>query len=432
MQSITMLFQGREMPGNAAAPASASGTDRITDSRFADILQRQSVPPESTVFAGSGSTTPLSPDMPPGLLLDPEATSETLLPDLTGGIEGGLALQPPSGNGLPLEGDSLPPSIAVAVPAARHRDVPEEHSLDVNEGSEDGEQPLLALLSSADEDADGHTPPRDEAEQEAVIMPGLRTAESEPRALPGKPQASLVSDPAARRESSAAPWRDGLSLRDVVQTGRPEPAAAAGQTLFMRTPQAPLVLPQGPAEAALQAEELARDTPRTEQIVARPGDVAAGSRFASVLSRAEAEPAVQVPVGRNGWAEALGQRMLWMGARGGVGQAELALNPPELGPLHVRINTQNDQASVVFSSAHIGVREALDQALPRLREMFDGQGLQLVDVDVRDQPRQGQQWAQARAEGRPGGARDGYAGDEPGVTDTAQPRTRLGLVDDYV
>ena len=74
-------------------------------------------------------------------------------------------------------------------------------------------------------------------------------------------------------------------------------------------------------------------------------------------------------VGRPGWGEELGQKMLLM-VRGNQQSAELQLNPPNLGPLEVRLSLQNDQASLMFVSAHSSVRDAINAALPKLSSMF--------------------------------------------------------------
>lgn len=83
------------------------------------------------------------------------------------------------------------------------------------------------------------------------------------------------------------------------------------------------------------------------------------------------------------------QRVMWMSSQQ-VQTAEIALDPPELGPLQVRVSNQGEQTSVVFSSQHAQVRDALDQSLPRLREMMEEQGVDLADVNVSDQGFQGQ------------------------------------------
>ena len=77
----------------------------------------------------------------------------------------------------------------------------------------------------------------------------------------------------------------------------------------------------------------------------------------------------------------MGRQILWM-VNQNISSAEFRLNPANLGPLEVRIDMDNDQVNVVFSSRHADVRDAVEQALPRLREMFEDKGLNLSDADV--------------------------------------------------
>lgn len=79
--------------------------------------------------------------------------------------------------------------------------------------------------------------------------------------------------------------------------------------------------------------------------------------------------------------------------------AEIHLNPPHLGPVEVRISmNQDQQASIQFVSAHAGVREAIEAAVPQLREMLGNQHVALADVNVSNQAPQ-QQFA-GREDGR--------------------------------
>jgi flagellar hook-length control protein FliK len=76
----------------------------------------------------------------------------------------------------------------------------------------------------------------------------------------------------------------------------------------------------------------------------------------------------------------------------GVQHGTLRLSPENLGPMEVRITSQNDQVSVWFGAAHADTRAALENALPRLREMFAAQGLSLSDAGVfREPPRESPQ-----------------------------------------
>jgi flagellar hook-length control protein FliK len=90
------------------------------------------------------------------------------------------------------------------------------------------------------------------------------------------------------------------------------------------------------------------------------------------------------PVGRPGWSQDLGERIIWMAGQG-LQTAELRLAPRHLGPLEVRIDLNQDQASVQFVSHHASVREAIESAIPKLREMLGAQQLNLMEVNVSQQ-----------------------------------------------
>jgi len=101
----------------------------------------------------------------------------------------------------------------------------------------------------------------------------------------------------------------------------------------------------------------------------------------SLVDKKTLLPALETPVGRKGWGRAIGERLLFMVGHK-VQAAEIRLNPPDLGPLEVRVSIQNDQANVSFTAHHAITREALEAAVPRLREMLGEQNLELVNVDV--------------------------------------------------
>jgi flagellar hook-length control protein FliK len=90
---------------------------------------------------------------------------------------------------------------------------------------------------------------------------------------------------------------------------------------------------------------------------------------------------LQAPVGSSGWDDALGQRVLLM-VSSQEQVAELSLNPPDLGPLQVTLSISNDQATATFVSQHADVRQALEAALPRLKEMMAESGINLGGASV--------------------------------------------------
>lgn len=107
----------------------------------------------------------------------------------------------------------------------------------------------------------------------------------------------------------------------------------------------------------------------------------------TAAASAKPQLAVGMPFQQAQWGEAVAERVMWMSSQG-LQEAEIHLNPSELGPMQVKVSLVNEQAHVSFVVNNATVREALDQNAIRLREMFDGEGLNLVDVDVSDHSQQ--------------------------------------------
>lgn len=133
---------------------------------------------------------------------------------------------------------------------------------------------------------------------------------------------------------------------------------------------------------------------------------------------------VHTPVGTQGWSEEIGSRLTMM-VEQGKHTASLRLSPEHLGPLEIQISMNDDQASVYFGAAHADTRAALENALPKLREMFASQGLSLADAGVhREPPRQ-----QANPAAQSSSSGDFAA--ENGEQTVAAAHVRLGLLDAY-
>ena len=152
------------------------------------------------------------------------------------------------------------------------------------------------------------------------------------------------------------------------------------------------------------------------------------------LAGAKAADAIPVPPQHPQWGQQVGDRLHWMIGQG-LQQAEIRLNPPELGSLEIRIKLQGDQASVHFTSPHGAVRDAIDTAMPRLREMLEHSGLNLADVNVSSQS-PGQHGEHARQMAGGGGGHAAQTGDASGQDDmlsVAPTRTQsgLGMLDVY-
>ena len=127
-------------------------------------------------------------------------------------------------------------------------------------------------------------------------------------------------------------------------------------------------------------------------------------------------PAVHVPAafGSSAWPQAFNQQVVWSASQQ-LQSASLTLNPPELGPVRIELKLTDTQAIAQFSSHQPEVRQAIEQALPQLKEMFASAGLQLQQASV-DSGQSQQQERQAAWAGTP---TRGTAGASASPTDDA-------------
>jgi flagellar hook-length control protein FliK len=104
--------------------------------------------------------------------------------------------------------------------------------------------------------------------------------------------------------------------------------------------------------------------------------VAAATKHLSML---------EARVGTPAWSDELAAKVSFLNERG-LQSASLRLSPENLGPMEIQISMQDDKAKVWFGAAHAETRAALEQALPRLREILQSQGLTLTDAGVFQEP----------------------------------------------
>lgn len=151
---------------------------------------------------------------------------------------------------------------------------------------------------------------------------------------------------------------------------------------------------------------------------------------------AAAAPQVSVPLQDSRWAQDFSDKVVWL-AKNDQQTAQLAINPPQLGPVHITLNLSGDQATAVFASPHAEVRQAIQDALPELRATLSGAGIDLGQANVGAQlPQQQQQqnsgtpqqFSDSRRFGDEGAILHGDSGS--GITTMSQPvRGGRGMVD---
>lgn len=107
------------------------------------------------------------------------------------------------------------------------------------------------------------------------------------------------------------------------------------------------------------------------------------SNAMSAVTSTSSSSEIQVnqPVGQAKWGGEFAQKVVWLTSQQQQ-VAEIHLNPAHLGPVEVMLTITQDQATAQFLSPHSAVREAIEQALPKLREMMAENGIQLGNVMV--------------------------------------------------
>ncbi|WP_435628395.1 flagellar hook-length control protein FliK [Candidatus Ferrigenium straubiae] len=172
--------------------------------------------------------------------------------------------------------------------------------------------------------------------------------------------------------------------------GQQSPALASSLEAGHKTPMAgsedgqitKLLSIAPPSEAVSRAglSGAAQSAPDTTQAV-----VPSMAPAAMSATSTNNTPAIATPLGSNGWAQEFSQKISWIATQQNQ-VAELHLNPPNLGPLDVVLKISDNQATALFTSPHGAVREAVENALPKLREILADNGIMLGNTTVSDQP----------------------------------------------
>lgn len=252
-------------------------------------------------------------------------------------------------------------------------------------------------------------------------------------ALPDARDASLVSssDVLAGKLATLIPVAGNQPLLSPL-------SQAGAAALVMPSAALPAALPSTVEMAAGLLQGAVADKTDARDVALPLGGIAGypsaplPSLQASSPTPAPISTAITLPVGADGWGQELGNRVQWL-AHNNVQAAELRINPPHLGPIEIRINVDQDQASVSFSSQHVVTRDALEAAIPRLRDMLSDNGLNLANVNVSSQSFSDQRGQQA-------GSPDVYRAslgesseavlDDPSSTNVSKGLA-IGLVDYY-
>jgi|GEM_PF-1911573 len=190
---------------------------------------------------------------------------------------------------------------------------------------------------------------------------------------PGKPQASHDA------EASELGLAIAADTAGAVDSGKSQAPDSATSSFFelLTLPKTAELIPT----ALIPAPSLAAPADATglQNLTAQ----AAGPAVNPSVTPTQAMPSLEVPqpLAHPDWQPAVAERVVWI-ANHDLQAAEIKLTPAHMGPIEVRITLHQDRADVWFAATSQPVREALEASLPRLRDMFSQQGLQLGQAAI--------------------------------------------------
>lgn len=265
--------------------------------------------------------------------------------------------------------------------------------------------------------------------QAAVATPNVGpTVTQAADVAPSTTEAGPIAPKAAARARTQPP--DPQAEAAPAQAASPQKAPAATTALRADAPPAAAAATNGTPEVDRGAPKL--ETASRTEATASPG-IATASAPLPIAAPAASAPvtysvahaAVAAPVASSGFAPEFAQRVVLFAQRR-LQQAEISVAPPELGPISVSIELRGQEATLAFTAPSQATRHAIEEALPRLREMLAAQGLQLSGAEVNDQPRR--EYARAATPARAPIAAPAAPHAAIGAVE-ATPRRRVGLID---
>jgi flagellar hook-length control protein FliK len=221
------------------------------------------------------------------------------------------------------------------------------------------------------------------------------------------PAAAAVSDvallPSVSADGSApdvtAATRNNLSVA-VTPGDTGAATASAGQNSTPATAARADAIAAASGQQLLEDAQLHNMANRPELATAQPLTNAATSAtaaasmaqsFAAAMPNMPADArsnaniqTVSTPLSSPAWPDDFSQKISWMISQKNQ-VAELHLNPPNLGPLDIVLKISDNQATALFASPHANVRDAVENALPKLRELLADNGIMLGNATVSDQ-----------------------------------------------
>jgi len=238
----------------------------------------------------------------------------------------------------------------------------------------------------------------------------------------------LPARPAAHAGKAALPSLAATSVRT------PDPAAteAVASEVAANLPAATDLIAATAAKESAAAVQLG--TAGKPVTVVQATDLSSATALRGMseapvrLPETRTQVAVEAPVRSQAFAAEFSDKVVWLAGEKSQ-WASISLNPPQMGAIEVRLSLTGGDAGAQFYSPHPAVRDAIEAALPRLREMLAQSGITLGDSAV-----QGEAFSRRDPSypGRSGFAENGNAAAPITLPVNFAARTAVGMVDLYV
>ncbi|HEU0230699.1 MAG TPA: flagellar hook-length control protein FliK [Burkholderiaceae bacterium] len=375
---------------SAKAPASSNAQPPGDSPAFRDVLANQSNPRAanqapakntdgqgSPVSSGNGTSTqaaghPAKPEQAGKAVDDKKADDKKSIADAPS----------PAGTGLP--GIALYIAAEANAPLRQTVSSGEAHTPEGAQGVETARTATsasgrahpgpAAIAASTGDETPLPAPPV------AIAPPASTNTTKQPEASPGNAATSPLAASAASGSGRPEHSSERAGAASLAGTGNTpvhpvsESVKNTGQTHQTVAAQIP------PMHAGINATPSPNGLPLVAQAAPTHGLMA--------TTASATGPAITIPLQNPRWPTELGRQFVAIAqsSQSGLGHtAQLRLDPPNLGPLHIAIHVSDNVAQAVFFSPHAQVRQAVENALPQLQQQLAQAGIALGQASVSDQ-----------------------------------------------
>ncbi|TGN41228.1 flagellar hook-length control protein FliK [Marinobacter confluentis] len=200
----------------------------------------------------------------------------------------------------------------------------------------------------------------------------------------------------AQSNGQALPFLQGAMMTVAGLNGAGRPGTMALQTSGQNGPVSGIALSESLLAGVTADGGKAADSPMLQNAIRFQGALESAGAQANAVNTPKMAPdapilrgyttSIDVPVSHAEWGDKMAGKLTWLTARN-MSVAEIHLTPPDMGPMEVRVQVQQDQANISVHSANPVVREQLELHSHRLRDMLNEQGFSLEQFDVSDSGR---------------------------------------------